>query len=217
MFDRPIQNALEPLWRVVATPLLRWGVTPNQVTVAAWVTGLMSAVLIASHQFHWALALLLISRALDALDGALARQRGASDAGGYLDIVLDFWFYVAIPLAFAWIAPTHNAMAAAALVASYVLNATSWLALTSMRPRAALSGDRNQATGPRKSLSFIPSLTEGGETLLAYAAMCIWPQNFAPIAWGFATLCLLSAIYRTHTGWQLLSAQSQAPDDHSHR
>lgn len=211
MFDRRIQNALEPLWRAAAMPFARWGITPNQVTVSAWATGLVSAFMIAHQQYHWALAMLLISRALDALDGALARQVGSSEAGGYLDVALDFWFYVAIPLAFAWVAPDHNAMAAAALLASYVLNATSWLALTSLRPQAAFgSGSTAQ---PRKSLAFVTTLTEGGETLLAYVAMCIWPQHFAPIAWSFAALCFLSTIYRTHMGWQRLSAKSEASND----
>jgi hypothetical protein len=37
-----------------------------------------------------ALAAILLNRLLDGLDGALARRRGLSDAGGFLDISLDF-------------------------------------------------------------------------------------------------------------------------------
>lgn len=201
MFDRSIQSALASVWHAVAAPLERMGVTPNQVTAAAWVTGLISAGLIASHQFSWALLCLLISRSLDALDGALARRVGVTDAGGYADIVLDFWFYAAIPLAFAAANPSSNALAAAALLASFLLNATSWLALTSMRPPATFENVPSQ----RKSLVFIASLAEGAETLVIYIAMCLWPNQFSWIAWGFAALCLVSACQRTHMGWKLLS------------
>jgi phosphatidylglycerophosphate synthase len=39
-----------------------------------------------------ALAAILLNRLLDGLDGALARRRGLTDAGGFLDISLDFLF-----------------------------------------------------------------------------------------------------------------------------
>ncbi|WP_435891264.1 CDP-alcohol phosphatidyltransferase family protein, partial [Klebsiella pneumoniae] len=37
---------------------------------------------------------------LDGLDGALARRRGLTDAGGFLDIALDFLFYALVPFGF---------------------------------------------------------------------------------------------------------------------
>ncbi|XNM56531.1 CDP-alcohol phosphatidyltransferase family protein [Escherichia coli] len=39
-----------------------------------------------------ALIVILLNRLLDGLDGALARRRGLTDAGGFLDISLDFFF-----------------------------------------------------------------------------------------------------------------------------
>ncbi len=43
---------------------------------------------------------LLLSRLADGLDGAVARATARTDYGGYLDIVCDFLFYGAVPLAF---------------------------------------------------------------------------------------------------------------------
>ncbi|MGQ7148234.1 CDP-alcohol phosphatidyltransferase family protein, partial [Escherichia sp. SS-MK2] len=47
-----------------------------------------------------ALVVILLNRLLDGLDGALARRRGLTDAGGFLDISLDFLFYALVPFGF---------------------------------------------------------------------------------------------------------------------
>lgn len=60
---------------------------------------------------------IFLSRLCDALDGAVARQGQPTDAGGFLDITLDFLFYASIPLAFAVADPGANALAAAVLLA----------------------------------------------------------------------------------------------------
>jgi hypothetical protein len=54
--------------------------------------------------------LLLGSRLMDGLDGAVARATQPTDRGGFLDITLDFLFYAAIPLAFAVADPAANAL-----------------------------------------------------------------------------------------------------------
>lgn len=218
MFDRSFQAKLEPVWRATCRPLRALGVTPLQLTLSGWILGLISAWLIANHQESWALGTLLLSRVCDALDGALARQTRPTDSGGYLDLVLDFWFYAAIPLAFAWQSPDPNALAAAALLAAYLLNATAWLTFTSLPASMHDAATSRQA----KSLAFLPSLTEGGETIAVYVAMCLWPVSFAPIAWGFAALCTGSALWHTARSWRRLqSTQSQplppAPSTESRR
>jgi phosphatidylglycerophosphate synthase len=55
------------------------------------------------------LALLLASRLMDGLDGAVARLTAPTDRGAFLDITLDFLFYASIPLAFALADPAANA------------------------------------------------------------------------------------------------------------
>jgi len=65
------------------------------------------------------------------LDGTHARVHGrASRFGAYLDIVLDFVVYAAIPMAIAWRHGTLSvAFAALALVATFYVNAASWMYL----------------------------------------------------------------------------------------
>jgi hypothetical protein len=47
---------------------------------------------------------------------------------------------------------------------------------------------------------FLGGLTEAGETLAVFVAMCLWPAHFATLAWGFAALCLLTLLARLHAG-----------------
>ena len=56
-------------------------------------------------------------------------------------------------------------------------------------------------------------VTEATETLAAFVAMCLWPQWFGPIAYGFAALCAITTALRIRWGWTSLAP---APTPHSH-
>ena len=104
-----------------------------------------------------ALALVPLSRLADGLDGAVARARRPTDFGGLLDIVCDFVFYGAVPLAFAWRDPAATACAAAFLLFTFYVNGASFLAY------AALAAKRGLETTTRgvKSIYFTAGLVEG--------------------------------------------------------
>lgn len=198
MLDRHALPLLRPVLAPLARTLARLGVAANAVTLAAFVSGIVAAVLIAAHAYGAGAAAIFVSRFLDGLDGAVARQTQASDAGGFLDITLDFLFYASIPLAFAIADPSANALAAAVLLAAFIGTGSSFLAF------AALAAKRGLATTayPDKSFYFLGGLTEGAETLACFAAMCLWPQHFAPLAYGFAALCALTTATRLWWGWK---------------
>lgn len=200
MFDKMLQARLDPYWQAMAKPLVRCGVKADHVTWVAWGLGMAAALAIAHSAFLLGLVLVLVSRAADALDGAVARCSESSDRGGFLDIALDFWFYAAIPLAFAWAQPETNALAAAALLASFMGTATSFLAFSTLMYKQG----RDPLSTPNKSFYFLGGLTEGGETLAAFVAMCLWPQYFAHIAWVFTVLCVGTAVTRLHHGYRQL-------------
>jgi phosphatidylglycerophosphate synthase len=142
----------------------------------------------------------------DALDGAVARASESSTAlGGFLDIALDFVFYASIPLGFALADPAKNALAAAVLLASFVGTASSFLAFAVL---AAKRGLHNLAV-PDKSFYFLGGLTEGTETLGFFAACCLWPAYFAPLAYGFAALCGLTLVCRVVWGMRAFVGQVQ--------
>ncbi|MDZ4282745.1 MAG: CDP-alcohol phosphatidyltransferase family protein [Hydrogenophaga sp.] len=200
MLDRAIQQVLKPVLQRVAHGLVRLGMGADALTFIGFAIGMAAAVSIAFQHFMVGLVLLLLSRLMDGLDGAVARLTQPTDLGGFLDITLDFLFYAAIPLAFAVADPAQNALPAAVLLASFMGTASSFLAFAIV---AAQRGITSTAL-PDKSFYFLGGLTEATETIAAFVAMCLWPQWFAPIAWGFAALCAITTALRIGWGCQRL-------------
>lgn len=198
MLDRAIQQALRPVMTQAARGLVRLGVGANAISVAGFVLGMAAAAAIALQQYVPGLVLLLLSRLMDGLDGAVARATQPTDRGGFLDITLDFLFYAAIPLAFAIADPAANALPAAVLLASFMGTGSSFLAFAAIAEKRGLI----DTALPGKSFYFLGGLTEATETIAAFAAMCLWPQWFAPIAYGFAALCGFTIALRIGWGWQ---------------
>ncbi len=175
--------------------------SPNFVTVTGTLIGLTAAPLIATHCYGFALALILINRFLDGVDGTMARTGmvGPTDRGAFLDIVCDFLFYAAVPLGFAFAAPA-NALPAAVLLASFIGSSSSFLAYASI---AAKRGETNPSY-PNKSIYYLGGLTEGTETIVTFCAMCLWPQHFATIAYVFAAACAVTTVTRIYFGTKSL-------------
>jgi phosphatidylglycerophosphate synthase len=139
-----------------------------------------------------ALVPLAFSRLADGLDGAVARATGATDFGGYLDILCDFVFYGAIPLAFVVRDPSANGLAGAFLLASFYVNGASFLGFAILAEKRGLE-TREQG---EKSLYFSAGLLEGTETILFFALLCLVPGAFAPLAFVFGALCFATALSR---------------------
>lgn len=201
MLDRHATQLLRPAIDAGARQLVRAGVGANTVTLVAFGVGLLAAILIATHAYLAGAIAIFVSRLCDGLDGAVARQTQPTDAGGFLDITLDFLFYASIPLAFAVADPGANALAAATLLTAFVGTGTSFLAFAALAAKRALVSMHY----PHKSLYFLGGLTEATETLACFAAMCLWPQHFAALAWGFAALCAFTTATRIAWGWKALA------------
>jgi phosphatidylglycerophosphate synthase len=198
MLDSFAQRLIEPVLTRAAHRLVRLKVTANQLTLAGFAVGLLAAVLIAQGAYGAGLVLLLLSRLCDGLDGAVARQTQPTDRGGFLDITLDFIFYAAVVLAFALADPAANALAAAALLAGFMGTGSSFLAFAMIAAKRQMS--RPMSIG--KSFYFLGGLTEGTETLVFFVAMCLWPAQFALLAWVFAGLCAVTTAARLVSGYK---------------
>jgi phosphatidylglycerophosphate synthase len=196
MIDRPLALLIKPCVDRAARSLNQLGLQADTLTVIGFALGLGSAGLIANGYFLSGLALLLISRAFDALDGAVARLTTPTDRGGFLDITLDFIFYASVPLAFAFANPAVNALAAATLLFAFIGTASSFLAYASL---AAKHGDM---PSPSKAITYLGGLTEAFETLLCFALMCLMPEHFTVLAYGFAVLCGITTLTRLYAGWR---------------
>lgn len=198
MLDRLALKLVKPAVDAAAARLARRGITADQVTLAGFALGMLAAMLVASGHSFAAILPLLANRVLDGVDGALARLSSTTERGAFLDISLDFVFYAAVPLAFGVAAPADNALAAAVLLAAFVVTGTSFLAFAVLAEKRGLKS----TSYPSKAFYYLGGLTEGTETIGCFLAMCLMPQHFAVIAYVYATLCALTSATRLHAGWK---------------
>jgi phosphatidylglycerophosphate synthase len=207
MFDSVIRPHIDKPLARVATHLVRWQISANSVTAMGFLLGMGAAGLIASGQFLSGLVLFLVSRVLDGLDGAVARQTRLTDLGGYLDITLDFIVYANMVMAFALADPARNALAAAFLTTSFMAPAATFLAYAIF---AAKRGITTEIRG-RKSMYYLGGLTEGFETILTLSLMCLLPYWFPVIAIVYALMCWITGGTRIAAAVQAFSSDERAP------
>jgi phosphatidylglycerophosphate synthase len=201
MFDAQLRPLIDRLLNPIGRGLVALGMTANQVTMIGAAFGLIAAGCVAAGLFFPALWFVIANRVIDGLDGAVARASRSSDFGGYLDIVSDFIFYSAIPLAFA-VARPETALAAAFLIFSFIGTATSFLGF-------AILAEKHQVTTQirgKKAFYYLGGLTEGTETILLFLAMLVWPNYFSLMAIVFGILCWVT------TGTRIYAAYRQFND-----
>lgn len=192
MLDRRLRPFIDPALDLMGRRIARQGISANAVTLVGLAMGILAAIAIGCEYFLLALALVLASRLADGLDGAVARARGVSDFGGYLDITCDYVFYAAVPLAFVLLDPAANGAAGVFLLASFYINGGSFLGYAVLAEKKRMRTDVHGT----KSLYFTGGLLEGTETIAFFVALCLFPHWFAPMAWTFGALVLVTAAAR---------------------
>lgn len=181
MTDQALRRYTEAALGPLAT-LTPARVHPSALTVLAVVPGIGAALAAAAGRPAAAVALWLLNRLLDGLDGVLARRRGAeSELGAYLDILGDFVVYAAVPVGLAVGDGSRGAwIAAAVLLASFYVNAISWSYLSALL--AARRGPARER-GARTAVDMPPGLVEGAETVVFFAVALAVPAWVVPLFW----------------------------------
>ena len=197
MFDARLRRVIDPALVGLAKALSNTGISANALTLLGIPIAMAAAYAIYQHAFFAALLLIAANRLLDGLDGMVARINGPTPLGGYLDILADFAFYVAIPIAFG-LSDTANLAAALLLVGAFTLTGVSFLAYASV---AANAGINESEHGP-KGFLYTTGLMEGGETIFFFVVMCALPNWFIALAHTFAALCLLTVFQRSWLAWR---------------
>jgi phosphatidylglycerophosphate synthase len=171
------------------------------MTVVGCAIGLAAFPAIALGEYILALVLILLNRFLDGVDGTMARMTKPTDRGAFLDIVCDFLFYATVPLAFAFVNPATNALAAATLLASFIGTGATFLAFAAV---CAKTGREVNPSYPNKAIYYLGGLAEGTETIVVFCLMCLMPQHFATIAYVFAAACAITICTRLWVGARAL-------------
>lgn len=145
--------------------------------LAAWQQSYLLAVL-----FWW------LNRILDGLDGAVARVSDSqTDFGGYLDIIIDYIVYAAVPIGLAFgRMETAVTYALLFLLSTFYVNGASWMYL------AAILEKRSHQSKTRLTSVVMPAgLVGGTETILFYSAFLIFPNV---LVWTYSLMGLLVVI-----------------------
>ncbi|MEO7746005.1 MAG: CDP-alcohol phosphatidyltransferase family protein [Actinomycetota bacterium] len=200
MLDAPVRRALAPVLDRVGATLADAGVPPFALTASGFAAGLAACVAVTRHAWTAALVLWLVNRLLDGLDGPTARRGGATDLGGFLDIVADFTVYAGFVLAVGVAVPDAR-IACLALLTAYYVSGTAFLALSSLLERRGSPG----VAADRRSLRFVGGLAEGTETVLVYVLFCLLPQHAQLIAWVFTAAVAVTVVQRVAIGVHLLA------------
>lgn len=190
MLDSRLHPRLKPVLNAIARVLDRPGISPDGLTLFGFAIGVLA----------------LPFLALGWYGAALARRRGLTDAGGFLDISLDFLFYALVPFGFIVADPVQNALAGGWLLFAFIGTGSSFLAFATLAAK-------HQIANPgyaHKSFYYLGGLTEGTETILLFVLCCLFPAHFTWLAWCFGALCWLTTFTRIWSGYLTLrEAQSQ--------
>jgi phosphatidylglycerophosphate synthase len=203
VLDARLRPVLAGPLDAVAARLDRPPLTPDRLTLLGLATGLASAAAAAAQWWWVSLALWLLSRAADGLDGPLARRRGVRDggAGGFLDITCDFVVYgstvvgVAVGASAEHGAPWWPFLL---VLLAYYVNGTALLAFSSIAERSGRTIDDG------RSLSFLGGLAEGAETIVVHALWLALPGVAWQIAAVWAAVVAVSAAQRVVAGYRAL-------------
>ncbi len=203
MFDRQVRRLLARPLQVAGGTLSDAGVSPMALTAVGWVVGVGACFAVGYGQWTLGAVLWLLNRLLDGLDGPTARQRGATELGGFLDIVADFSIYAGFVVAVAVAVPSAR-IAALALLTAYYVSGTAFLALSSLMER------RGGGEGDERSLRFVGGLAEGTETVVVYVLFCLFPAQAQMIAWIFTAAVAVTAVQRIAYGVTVLTPHRPA-------
>ena len=197
MFDEPLRRFKDRVGRPLADRLS--GVSPLAISALALVIGLLAS--FAAYKIHYAtaLALWLLNRILDGLDGLIARlHHRQSDFGGYVDILTDFAVYAALPIGLVVGSPSiERYLALSVLLASFYINAASWMYLAALLEKRAA-----RVAGTQTAIVMPAGIIGGFESIIAYGIFLLFPAHITVLFSIFAALVIVTIIQRLIWAWK---------------
>ncbi len=188
MFDNSARNFKERIFTPLSRPFRR--LCPELLTWLALVLGVTTAVLLWRQLYGWAFLFWVLNRTFDGLDGTVARlTERQSDFGGYLDILLDFVVYAAIPIGLVLGRPSPvNYQLLALLLGVFYVNAASWMYLAAILEKRALGATTK---GEQTTVTMPVGLVGGVETIVFYGVFMLFPDQTAVL---FGMMAILTAV-----------------------
>lgn len=191
MFDTSLRRFKDRVGAPLARRMSR--ASPIFISILALVAGLLASYAAYKNQYLLAFGLWLLNRALDGLDGLIARlHQSQTDYGGYVDILTDFVIYAALPIGLVAGSPSYKRyLALALMLASFYVNTASWMYLAAILEKRAAHAPETQTT------IVVPAGIIGGfETIVAYGIFLLFPAYITLLFLIFSTLVFITVIQR---------------------
>lgn len=192
MLDTKGRKYIQPLFEKVAKFTIKRGITANQVTIVAFLVGIIAAIVVCFGNAAVGVALLWLSGFLDALDGTIARKTNSSSGiGTLMDILFDRIVEIAMLLAIECMTNSVNIGIYISIVLSaIIISMTIFLTVGAL---AEKSGN--------KSFYYQAGLAERTEGFIMISLAAILPDLREIILLVFAAMMLFTA------GQRLLEAK----------
>lgn len=198
MIDTHLRHFVQPAFDAGAAAVRRTGVTPDQVTVAAFTLGLVTGPMAALGHPVWAVALLWLSGALDALDGSLARMSKRSSAWGTtMDIVFDRLVEISVMLGLASRFPASR-LPLLWLMGAIIFSITVFLTV------GALAKHRGY-----KSFYYQAGLMERTEGFVLFSLMLLLSRYLVLLTWLFVLVEAFTGLQRLAEAHRVFSQEEQ--------
>ncbi len=212
MVDKFFIKVLHSPLRAIAKFFSKVGISANMVTLSNVPLSILIFVSLLAKWYMIALILIIINRIFDGLDGAIARYNHTSNpASGYLDIMVDYLFYISIPLAFVLNDPQSNAIFGSLVLGGFVLTGVNFMATSSVATKLNIKN----VSFPNKAIYYASNIVEGAETILYFILVCIFPQYFAPISMVVGILLFVTTPLLVFIRWKVFSKQKHYPSLHA--
>jgi len=193
MLDTYGRKTIDPPVRLLAGIFHRAGLTPNVVTVAAFVVGSGSAGLLAAGHPWWGVLALWLSGLLDVADGELARlTKSQSPSGALLDLILDRMVEALVLLGMVIYEP-ELALVVILFLISVIFNFSTFLSAGALMTNAG-----------KKSMHYDPGLIERTETFVFFTAAILLPDYSLWILGTLTGLIVLTGIRRFYQVFEAL-------------
>jgi len=185
MIDSNLRKYFQNIFDNAGKILAKFNISPNLITITAFVVGLFCMFSVINKHLYIALALLWISGLLDVLDGTVARLLNKSTyAGMYLDLILDRMVEAAVIFGFAIAFPQFY-LAYIGFLIFALFNFTTFIVAGAIIPNKSSKG-----------MHYDSGMIERTEAFIAFSLMMIFPAYIFYILLVFNTLMLITGLIR---------------------
>lgn len=191
MIDTQMRRLKDRMATPLAYPLRH--ISPMTMTMLALAAGLLASYAAYRSQYLWAFGLWYLNRALDGLDGLIARLHDKqSDIGGYVDIMTDYVIYATLPIGLVAGSPSNERyLALAFMLAAFYVNSASWMYLAAILEKRSARASDTQTT-----IVMPAGLIGGFETIIAYGIFLLLPAHTTILFSIFAALVFATTLQR---------------------